>query len=222
MKWHLAGVTQVDSRSFGETVRAAYAAITLEDLVHNKYVNLKFLAGPPAFPKLVLDASTVGVDEPGVAALRTWQFFHIIATLGVLALAPLAWLVPRAWRTREFAASLRLFAVCLLTAVPWVLLIFEAGGTVIHTGSLAVVCFLFAAAMLAFYAASRWLALAALALHVSLTLDVYARDMPLAAGASAADYRAFGALAVVALAITCALLWKLSAMSEESSGYPPV
>ncbi len=216
LKWHLAGVTQVDSRSFAETVHDAYAAVTLEELVQNRYANLKSLVGPPGFPQLVWYASTVGLNDQDVVALRTWQFFHIVSALGVLALAPLAWLMPRAWRKREFASSLLLFAVCLLTVVPWVLLIFVPGGTLIHTGSLAVVCFLFSAAMLAFFAASPWLALAALALHVGLTLDVYARAVPLADGASIADYRAFGALALMALAITCGLLWKLSAMSDEN------
>jgi len=80
------------------------------------------------------------------------------------------------------------------------------------------VCFLYAAAMLAFFAASRWLALAAFALHVGLTLDVYASKQPLFPGASAGDYTAFTAIALMALAITCALLWKLSSMSN---GNPP-
>jgi hypothetical protein len=101
--------------------------------------------------------------------------------------------------------------------VPWLLLMFPRGGTLIHTGSLAVVCFLFAAAMLAFHAASRWLALAALVLHALLTFDIYARAAPLVAGATAADFRAFNALAVVALAACCAALWKLCAPGRLTS-----
>jgi hypothetical protein len=150
--------------------------------------------------------------------LRHLQFYHLAVALGVLALAPLAWLVPRAWRMREFGASLQLVTICLVTMVPWVLLMFPRGGTVIHTGSLAIVCFLFSAAMLAFYAASRWLAIAAFALHILLTLDVYARATGLAEGATRADYHAFNALAVVGAALACAGLWKLSAGNSADEG----
>jgi hypothetical protein len=218
MKWHLADVQDVDARSVGEAVRDAYAAITFEDLVDDKVEDLKNIVGPSSAIELVAKGSTVGLSDEDAWKLRTLQFFHIAVALGVLALAPLAWLVPRAWRTREFSASLWLTTVCLVTMVPWVLVMLPRGGTVIHTGSLAVVCFLFAAAMLAFYAASRWLALAALVLHTLLTLDVYVRSVPLAEGATAADYRAFIALAVVAFATTCVALWKLCAAESAPRG----
>jgi len=219
-KWHLAGVIQVDSRSLGQAVRDAYAGLAPGEYVRNKAENIQALIGPPDFPSLVWKASTTGLDDEGAVTLRHRQFLHYVATLGVLALAPLAWLAPRAWRTREFKASLCLFAACLLTIVPWVLLVFLPRGTVIHTGSLAVACFLFASAMLAFYAASRWLAIAAVALHAALTLDVYGRAKPLAAGVSVADYRELVALALVALVVTCVLTWKLSAVPDRSSVQP--
>jgi hypothetical protein len=185
--------------------------------LRNKAENVEAVIGPPDFPRLVWKASTTGLDDQGAEVLRHRQFLHFTAALGVLALAPLAWLVPRAWRTSEFKASLCLFAVCLLTIIPWVLVVFAPRGTVIHTGSLAVVCFLFASAMLAFYAASRWLAMAAVALHAALTLDVYGRAKPLAAGVSVADYRELVALALVALVVTCVSTWKLSAVPDRSS-----
>jgi hypothetical protein len=211
LKWHLADVQDVDTRSVAEAVRDAYAGITFAQLVDNKVEDLRYIVGPAEAVPLVLKASTVGLGDADAFGLRHLQFYHVAVALGVLALAPLAWLVPAAWRTREFRASLQLTTVCLVTMVPWVLLMFPRGGTVIHTGSLAVVCFLFSAAMLAFYAASRWVAIAALALHTLLTLDVYARSAALANGATAADYRALNAVAVVALAFTCAGLWKLCA-----------
>jgi len=212
LKWHLADVQDVDARSVGEALRDAYAAITFEQLVDNKVEDLRMIVGPASAVPLVAAASTVGLGDDDASILRHLQFFHIVVALGVLALAPLAWLVPRSWRSHEFRASLQLATICLVTMVPWVLLMFPRGGTVIHTGSLAVVCFLFCAAMLAFYAASRWLAVAALALHILLTLDVYVRATPLAEGATRADYRAFNALAVLAVALACAALWKLAGM----------
>ena len=209
LKWHLADVQDVDARSVGEAVRDAYAAITFAQLVDNKVEDLRNIVGPLDAAPLVLKASTVGLDDPDASKLRHLQFYHIGITLGLLALAPLAWLVPGAWRRREFGASLQLVTVCLVTMVPWVLLMFPRGGTLVHTGSLATVCFLFSAAMLAFYAASRWLAIAAFALHILLTLDLYARATELVEGATRADYRAFNALAVVAVALACAGLWAL-------------
>jgi len=217
LKWHLADVQDVDARSVGQALRDAYAAITFEQLVDNKVQDLRMIVGPASAVPLVAEASTVGLGDEDASTLRHLQFFHIAVALGVLALAPLAWLVPRAWRMREFGASLQLVTICLVTMVPWVLLMFPRGGTVIHTGSLAMVCFLFSAAMLAFYAASRWLAIAAFALHILLTLDVYARSTGLVEGATRADYRAFNALAVVAVALACAALWKLAGTKQESS-----
>jgi hypothetical protein len=215
-KWFLAGVVEVDSRPLGQSVREAYAALAPGEFMRNKAQNVEAMIGPADYPALVWKASTTGLDDPGAETLRHRQFLHFIAALGMLALAPLAWLAPRAWRAREFKASLCLFAVCLVTIIPWVLVIFVPRGTVIHTGSLAVVCFLFASAMLAFYAASRWLAIAAMALHAALTLDVYGRAKPLAAGASLADYHGFLAIAGVALVVTCALLWKLPNLPDRS------
>lgn len=211
-KWHLAGVVPIDSRSTVEAIRDSYAALTLPQLIESKRQSLGQIVGPADGWILIARASTTGVDDREASRLRRLQFRHIVTALGVLALAPLAWLAPAAWRTREFRASLQLSAACAFTIVPWLLLMFQPGGTTIHTGSFAVVCFLFAGAMLAFFAASRWLAIAALALHLLLTYQVYARGAPLAAGASAADYRAFAGLAVVALALTGFGCWKLSAM----------
>jgi hypothetical protein len=228
LKWHLAGVVEVDGRSVFEAVRDAYAGLTLEEYVEGKIKDLKFIVGPEDSAGLTLKASTVGVDDQQAWRLRIVHFLHIVSTLGMLALAPLAWLVPMAWRKREFTASLRLAAICVLTIAPWIFLLFTPGSTIIHHGSYAVVCFLFAAAVLALYAASPWLAVVGVGLHAMLTYQAYTRGAPLAEGANAADYRAFDALAVVALAITCYGLWKLCAYrapdnsaSMASSGWPP-
>src|SRR6185369_1874850 len=137
LKWHLADVQDVDARSVGQALRDAYAAITFEQLVDNKVEDLRMIVGPASAVPLVAEASTVGLGDEDASTLRHLQFFHIAVALGVLALAPLAWLVPRAWRMREFGASLQLVTICLVTMVPWVLLMFPRGGTVIHTGSLA-------------------------------------------------------------------------------------
>ena len=44
------------------------------------------------------------------------------------------------------------------------------------------------------------------------------RGAALAAGATAADYRAFNGLAVVALVLTCFVLWKLCAAGTQAAG----
>jgi len=199
-------------------LRDAYSNITLEELVRKKVASLEFVVGPPAFLALSVQAATAGLDGEQRYALRVWQFFHVVAALGVLALAPLAWLFPRAWRSREFGVSLRLAAIGAMTVAVWVLVSFDLA--VIHAGSLAVMCFLYVAAMLAFAAVSRWLAVAAFALHAVLTIDTYGNQAPLFRGAQAGDYFAFNALAVVAIAITCALLWKLSSSSNGNNHEP--
>ena len=219
-KWHLAGVIPVDSRSFPQALRDAYAALTPGEFLGNKLENVQALFGPPGTSKRVLKATTVGIDDYEFAHLLDAQFLCLFPALGMLALAPLAWLVPRARRTPEFAASLRLFVVALAIIAPWVLLIFLPGQTLVHAGSFAVPCLLFAAAMLALYGASPWLALVGLGLHLALTLEVYGRGKPLAAGASLADSRAFWILALFALGATCALLWKTSSMNDMSATAP--
>ena len=209
LKWHLAGVIEVDKRSTLEAIRDAYSSMTLDAFAISRAVNVEYIVGPADSPRLTLKGSTVGVDDAEAMRLRILHFLHVVSTLGVLALAPLAWLAPWAWRRQEFRVSLLLAIACLVTIVPWVLVMFQAGGTTIHTGSLAVVCFLFAAAMLAFFAASPWLAAVALGLNAMLTFQVYARGAPLAiGGVTPADYRAFYGVAAIAFAISCVALWK--------------
>ena len=219
-KWHLAGVVAIDSRSFTQALGDAYAALTPEEFASNKAANARTLLGPPGTAELVLKATTGRLDAREFVLLLDAQFLYMFPAMGILVLAPLAWLAPNAWRTREFAASIRLFAVAMCTLVIWAILIFAPGQTLIHHGSLAVLCLFFAAAMLALYAVSPWLALVGLGLHLATTLEVYGRSPRLAAGASLADYRAFSAIALAALVATCALLWKTSSTNPRSSIQP--
>ncbi|HET9579388.1 MAG TPA: hypothetical protein VFP44_16270 [Usitatibacter sp.] len=215
LKYHLAGVMEVDPRPVVETVRGAYAAMTVDQYIGIRKAQLGVLLGPvPRVAELIGRAVTGRLTDTEGAELRHWQFHHVGSALGVLSLAPLALLVPIAWRSRASGAALSLFAIALATILFWMAVMYMPVGTSIPTSSLATVCFLFAACMLAFFALSRWLAIAAAAFHSLMVLPVYARVVKPIWGTSLADCSSFVVVAFLALALSMAALWKLAGVTE--------
>jgi hypothetical protein len=140
-------VQHVDSRTLGESLRDTYSNISLEEIARNKVASLYYVIGPPAFLPLALQSATVMLDDaqrltcaPGSSSMswrrsacsrwrRSHACFHAHGdrensrrSCGSQRYAP----------RRSPCGSSSTF-----------------DRVVIHTGSLALECFLFAAAMLA-------------------------------------------------------------------------
>lgn len=138
LKWHLAGVVQIDPRGTGETLRTAYTAVGLHRALEVKWLNFQhaFHLG---------DSGLLQGRWPSRKEWRNDEFCFLIPSFGLF---NLGWLLAPAvllWRWRAHGRLPRLdvravalaLAACLLTAVVWSALLFELWSTVIFTCSYA-------------------------------------------------------------------------------------
>ena len=143
VKWQLAGVPEIDSRGFGETLVDSYREAGFGGTLHNKGQNFITMAGGGPFAdhvKATVDA--VGEDDirAAVENIRNIYFFDLLPSLGLLLVVPLV--MAAAWRRgrrrrEEWDFALICFAVLVIGAIAWGLLIFGnlPSRTVIHAGS---------------------------------------------------------------------------------------
>jgi hypothetical protein len=135
---------------------------TIDDQIRVRFGNLAAQVGDPVAALWTLD----------VAVAQRQQFFHHGAALGVLLIG----LVAAFWRPRPGTpddAMRRLTAVAVVALAIWSLLVFPAGGAVIHHGSSMTTAWLFFAGA---YGLTRLPAAAAwtlLALHAAAFLAIW-------------------------------------------------
>jgi len=151
LKWHLAGVIDRDSRSFGEAFIDAYTKSPFSQIVANKIVNLRTLIGPSPWEDLRQDRINGASQSKRLLQwYKVGTFFFFFQMLGVLNLGFLAFLFARALsaelkHSALISAIQRLFVLALVSLAVWCLLIYIPGGNVIHNGSYGTVLLLFAA-----------------------------------------------------------------------------
>jgi hypothetical protein len=180
LKMHLAGIIEVDKRSFSEALIESYRALTPRQILSNKLVNLEALienAGPFWVATKELLQSGDPIESASIAgAMRGWFFFLFTPNLGFLMLGPLAllWGLVKRHRTIEWRTAAILWLFIVLTAIPWALLMFRPGMTLIHQGTYAMVLAGYAGSLLAFWAISRFLAIAVGCLQITLNVLLYA------------------------------------------------
>jgi len=172
LKWHLAGVLKIDDRSFLETLRDSYGALSWHDYWQGRRSNLNALFG--TWPGELLDpliGPFTGRWSP--ASVRAADFFSLLPSLHVFAVAALvaiALLVVLPHPQR--AVGLRMLVAILGTLAAFVLLIFIPGQTVNHQGTYAVQILATAFAFMVLTTRASFLALlfiAAQAVTVSAT-----------------------------------------------------
>ncbi len=135
VKWHLAGVIDIDKRSSLQTMVDSYSRLTTPQIINNKWENLKAIAGSPSM---------------WITSYDTWrssEFFIVFSALGIL---NISWLIfirnlfaKRLKSTNEAKAVTTIFLVCLISLVFWSLVMFGPATTVIHQGSYATMILLF-------------------------------------------------------------------------------
>jgi hypothetical protein len=125
LKWHLAGVEKIDSRSFGVTIKKSYSERSLDEALDTWTANLSAVFKLPDISMKNLRGS-----------LRNAQFQSHSSTLGVLALGWLT-LVLRSMVFRKFEPEFfqSLLPFVLGSLAFWILIVFVPGGTIIHQGS---------------------------------------------------------------------------------------
>ncbi len=181
MKWHLAGVVPIDSRTTWEAIRDSYAGLSREALIASKRANAGTLFGG-SFDS-VLDVFTAPLLKRKVD-----EFFYVFRSLGILnvawVLAPLAWLV-----RRRLPPHFKLLVVWLgwtaLTAIFWTLALFIPASTILHSSSYAMMLSLFLLTIVFTLDLPIWLAWLVAGWHVvgfAATWLPYSRSAPLRPG----------------------------------------
>lgn len=186
LKMHLAGVNELDSRSFGRTFWDAYSQPQASQILQNKIENVKALFGPGPWTALQAfraPAKTEAAERisPWAAILdwyKTGTFFYVFQTLGLLNLGFLVWLTARITSKARYATTLalvrRLLLLALLSMAVWCLLMYLPGATVIHQGSMADLILLFVALAVTLSAVTPRLMYAVLGLQMLILFPLFA------------------------------------------------
>ncbi|HEV3204421.1 MAG TPA: hypothetical protein VGY77_08565 [Gemmataceae bacterium] len=163
LKWHLAGVIPIDKRPFSQTLREAYASLSLAEVAEHKWANVQALVGLP-----LIEPTYRARGKGWRAAWKSGEYYNLLKTLGVL---NVGWLVLgvswfRGWGDRSLAAARTLLAVVFAGLVLWLLLMFGPGTTMVYQGPYATVIMLYVVLAVAVSALPR--ALVAVLLVVQL------------------------------------------------------
>jgi hypothetical protein len=171
VKWHLAGVSEIDTRSSWQAISDSYHNISIEQIASNKWQNFKVLFGKQSS------------DKDPFYRRRETEFFYTFKGLGILnlgwlilLLAPLA-KVPLTKRIHRFNNLLKLasnelkaarlmLGVSLVSLLFWVMVMFGPATTIIHQGSYATMMLLFTGLALLISGLTRFLTYFLLSLQI--------------------------------------------------------
>jgi len=185
LKWHLAGVTALDSRTFSRTLIDAYTEVSPGQILVYKLENVKTLAAHEMdygrkLVRLAWQFTRQGFRETealteAASDLRGYLFFYLAPNMGALALASFAFLIRHkksAW-SAEWKAAALLFSYVILTLAIWCLLMFTPGSTVIHQGTYTVVLLAYAGSILALWHVDPKLAVVIGAIQIGINVLLY-------------------------------------------------
>jgi hypothetical protein len=184
LKWHLAGVTQVDPRPFLQVLTSSYRHLTFSQLLYNReqsggrffdHVQEYWGRMGHLVPALLSGSAGHARVVELLSEERVLLFFYLFPALGFLILGPLALAAgfSKRYRSVEWLAGFRmwLYVFCVLV-VCWVLM-FPPEGGVIFVQPYVTALLAFAGSTLALWSVSRWLALAGGALQITLNVLAY-------------------------------------------------
>jgi len=223
VKYMLAGVPEIDNRGTLETIADSYDEAGVGGTLHNKGQNFVTMFGGEPMKstfEVAKDRFDEGNWEEGLEAVRTVLFFDLFPSLGLLLLAPLAMIAAhrrRRERAEEWNFALICFAVLIVGAIAWGLLLFgnAAGRTVMHAGSFALPIFGFCACVAGLRASFPRFATWYVAISAALMLAIYTpATKPLPGTAYSASAIV---LAILGLAGFVALSLRGSRQSREPS-----
>ena len=154
LKWHLAGVVPIDSRSTWEAIRDSYSGLSRAALIANKRANFGTLIGG-SFVSVADVVTTPRMKR------KVDEFFYVFRSLGILNLAwgfgPLAWLFRRRLPL-NFQQIVPVLGWTLLTLVFWSLALFTPASTILHSSSYAMMLCLFLVAIIVLLDLPAWVA----------------------------------------------------------------
>lgn len=228
LKFHLAGVEEVDPRPTAEVVSGAYRQIGWPGALRNKVKNVQqaFTAPNASLTSAVNSLGDTLMGDTKRARdsarfVRGEQFFFILPALGLFVLGPLIWL---GYAVLRIAARIRKspdmeigafgWLACVLGTSVWAVTLFDGGSAVLHTSGYVLFFLAVCGTCIIAAAWSRWLALGLASANASLTSVVYLLYTPSTAAAfGALDHQPRIGLIVLAVACFFAcvpLVWRLA------------
>ncbi len=167
LKWHLAGVVDIDQRSFGEALVDGYTKPSWRELVANKTSNVRELVNPERF---LADVVPVLGSDDSIDRVRQREFGSLgnatsiaMAGLGL----GLVGLVVKRRRSLELIVGLLGLAATALATALWCAALYGPKATLPHQGSLALPLIIVASSALLAASAHRW------ALRAFVVLSAY-------------------------------------------------
>lgn len=174
LKWHLAGVIPIDSRSFTAAIFDSYSNINLITIWSYKLENLKMVMGEPLGNiKNIFQVIFLAKDYDLISYVRASQFFHVADSLGIFAFASLGIFLFRKFKTPEFILGFQFFVISSCILFWWCLISFGPGTTTIHAGTLILPIFLYATSILILFNYSASLVYSLIAIHLLSFFYVY-------------------------------------------------
>jgi len=185
LKYQLAGVENVDKRSFVRALIDSYGSLSFRQIADDKLSNFEMPIGHVhEYWSSALDLLTrLDTRDPKSAAqvdrdaggMRALMFFFVVPALGFLAAGPAALLIGigKRYRTKEWRTAVILWLFIVVTIIPWCLLLFGPTATAIHQGTYVTILLALTGSMLAFWAVSRWLAWLVGGLEIALNFLIY-------------------------------------------------
>lgn len=143
VRWMLGGDTSLGEHGTLSAIADGYADAGVGGTIGNKAENFAAMIGVSGLPQEASNAFeglTEGDAERVMRELRGIAFYHLLPSLGLLLLGPLAMLVARRrgrLRATEWRFALTCWALVAVGAVAWGLLLFgsDESRTVLHQGS---------------------------------------------------------------------------------------
>ncbi|MGA7932176.1 MAG: hypothetical protein WCA35_01215, partial [Kovacikia sp.] len=181
VKWHIAGVADVDSRSSWQAISDSYHSLSIGQIASHKWENFKVI-----FDSQVPQKN----QELSPYRMREEEFFYLFKAVGilngawlVLMLVPLArWLPPLNnffnFSLNQFKGVRMILGVALVSLLVWVLLMFGPATTILHQGSYATLLLLFTGLAGLIAGLSRFLAYFVLSLQILSFAAIWIFTLP--------------------------------------------
>jgi len=231
LKMHLAGVEQVDKRTFTEILKYAYGSLSWDQIVANKKQNFDFaftegFLGLQRTALLLRALVTPGGLREAAAhglQLREHMFFHPAPCLQLFTLAPWALLAGfvKRFRTIEWKTACVFWIFTLVSMSVWCVLMFGPSTTSIHQGAYATMLLSLAAGVLSFWAISPRLAFGMVVFQagVSFLINDPLTRVPYPNGLLPEGFVHKDTLVLLCLSLTAAL-WLIITLAREKTGDP--
>jgi hypothetical protein len=179
VKWLIAGVALPDERGSLEALADSYAAAGLRLTLWNKKANVLALVGRANALERQADIGRLLFDgefKEAIRRVRAERFFFLLQSLGVFAVAPVVMLIrtPRCPCSRDdWRFALQTGQLVSIGCLMWILLIFDAGFTILPTGTLALPALALAGCVAGLCAATPRLARWLMGVHLVTNLAIY-------------------------------------------------